>query len=241
MLLRIWFLGISMEEGLEIVYDEERWSLFRLLREEARAMVRPVSSMDVEALAYGSVARGDVSASSDIDIFIPRPPDPSILELAIERCGFTVLKREIIQATPSYAAKGYITVGERRSYSFPLVEMRPVELEFYGFAGSVNISQLDMGIRVPGVDKRLMLITPTARGHMESSIIGKEGIAAKMLGITVEAVKDRVRTLKRRERVGRTGVFLKRILKPEESFGEVFNELSEERPELRRRLRSCTR
>ncbi len=227
-----------MEEGVEIVYDEGRWSLFKLLREEARAMMGPISSMGLEALAYGSIARGDVSASSDIDIFIPSLPTPSILEFALERCSFKVLKREIIQATPSYAAKGYITVGERRSYSFPLVEMKPIELEFYGFAGSVSIPQLTEGIRVPGVDKRLMLITPTARGHMESSIIGREGAVAKLLGISVEAVKDRVRTLKRRERVGRTGVFLKRILKPDESFGEVFDELSRERPALRRRLRT---
>lgn len=226
-----------MEEGFEIVYDEGRWSLLKLLREEARAMMGPISLIGVEAFAYGSIARGDVSASSDIDIFIPSLPNPSILEFALERFGFKMLKREIIQATPSYAAKGYIAVGERRSYSFPLVEMKPIELEFYGFAGSVGISQLSGGIRVPGVDKRLMLITPTARGHMESSIIGGEGAVAKLLGISVEAIKDRVRTLKRRERVGRTGVFLKRILKPDESFGEVFDELSRKRPALRRRLR----
>ncbi len=227
-----------MGEGLEVVYDERRWSLFKLLREEARSMMGPLSSMGVEALAYGSIARGDVSASSDIDIFIPRIPAPSILELALERFGFRVLKREIIQATPSYAAKGYIAIEERRSYSFPLVELRPIELEFYGFAGSVNISQLDDGIRVPGVDKRLMLITPTEKGHLESSIARREGMVAKILGISVEAVLERVRTLKRRGRVGRTGVFLKRILHPEESFGEVFEQLSRERPALRRRLKA---
>ena len=43
-----------------------------------------------------------------------------------------------------------------------------------------------------GVDKRLMLIEPTEKGHVESSIIGKEEYVAKLLGISAETVLDRV-------------------------------------------------
>jgi predicted nucleotidyltransferase len=222
---------------VEVTYDEERWTLLRRLRSEAEGMMRPITVHHLEALAYGSVARGDVSEGSDIDIFIPKPPSPSILETLIERAGITVSHREIIQATPTYAAKGYVHVGEDRSYSFPLVELRTVEREFYSFAGSVNLSQLEGCVRVPGVDKRLMLIEPTEGGHAESPVPGREGLVAKTLGVGVTAVLDRVRTLRRRERVGRTGLYLQRTLAPEESFGDVYRQLARRRPPLRRRMR----
>lgn len=200
-------------------------------------MMRPLAARHIDALAYGSIARGDVSEGSDIDVFIPRPPAPALIEAVLERFEIPVTVREIVQATPSYAAKGYIYVGDRRSYSFPLVELRPVERDFYGFAGSVDASEVEGGVRVPGVDKRLMLIEPTEQGHVESPVEGREGVVARMLGVSVAVVLDRVRTLRRRSRVGRTGVFLKRRLAPGESFGEVFRELSRSRPAVRRRLR----
>ena len=224
-------------ERVEVRYDAERWRLFRRLRSEAARLMRPLAARRIAAVAYGSVARGDVSPGSDIDIFIPRPPSLPLIEAALERSGIPVAAREIVQATPSYAAKGYIYVGERRGYSFPLVELRTVESEFYGFAGSVDSSQIEGGVRVPGVDKRLTLIQPTPNGHVESPVHGREGIVAKVLGIGVPAVLDRVRTLRRRERVGRTGVFLKWTLAPEEGFGEALRDLSRRRPAVRRRLR----
>ncbi len=200
-------------------------------------MMRPLVDQHIDAIAYGSIARGDVSEGSDIDIFVPQPPAPTLIEANIERSSIPVVMREIIQATPSYAAKGYIHVGDRRSYSLPLVSLRTVELEFYDFAGSVKAPQIESGIRVPGVDKHLMLIEPTPDGHVESPIQGREGIVAKVLGVSVGVVLDRVRTLSRRERIGRTGVFLKRVLAPEESFGDVFKKISRSRPAVRRRLR----
>lgn len=200
-------------------------------------MIRPMAGNNIEALAYGSIARGDVSKDSDIDIFIPEPPMPTLIEASLERHGISATEREIVQATPSYAAKGYIYIGERRSYSFPLVEMRTVEREFYGFAGSVNVSEISLGVRVPGVDKRLMLIEPTESGHVESTVLGREGVVARLLGVSLVVVQDRVRTLRRREKIGRTGVFVARKLSPEESFEEVFQQLSRTRPALRRRLR----
>jgi len=201
-------------------------------------MMHPLVSNNIEAIAYGSIARGDVSEDSDIDVFLPRPPTATIIETTLERHNVAFAEREIVQATPSYVAKGYIYVDERRSYSFPLVDMRTVELEFYSFAGSVNARQIDGGVRVPGVDKHLMFIEPTARGHVEFSVTGREGVVAKDLGISATTVLDRVRTLRRRDRIGRTGVFIKRTLAPEESFGEVFQQLSMDRPAVRRRLRA---
>jgi len=226
-----------LTERMEVTYGKDQWLLLERMRSEASEMMRPLMAHHIQALAYGSVARGDISEGSDIDIFIPRPPSPTLVEAILERSGIASTGREIIQATPSYAAKGYIYVGERRSYSFPLVDLRPVEIEFYGFAGSVDASQVEGGVRVPGVDKRLMLIEPAEHGHVESTVTGREGAVAGILGISVAVVLDRVRTLTRREEVGRTGVFLSRALAPDESYGVVFRELSRQRPALRRRLR----
>lgn len=224
----------------EVVYEEERWSLLWELRAEALEMMRPLALRHIGAMVYGSIARGDVSEGSDIDIFVLKPPAPSILEALIEGAGYEIEAREIVQATPSYAAKGYIYVDERRSYSFPLVEMRPVEVEFYCFAGSITFQELEGDVRVPGVNKRLMLIEPTEFGHKETSIIGREGVVARLLGIGVSTVLDRVRTLMRRREIGRTGVYVKRPLSPEESFGEVLEELLRSKPAMRRRLRELT-
>lgn len=226
-----------MAELFQVIYGEERWNIFRRLRLEAAEMMLPLADHQIEAIAYGSIARGDVSKGSDIDVFIPRPPAPTIIETILERHGISIILREIIQATPSYAAKGSIYTAEERSYSFPLVEMRTVELEFYGFAGSVDLSEIEEDLRVAGVDKRLMLIEPNEEGHVETSILGMEGVVAKTLGISVATVLDRVRTLRRREKVGRTGVFIKQELDPNEGFGEVFQRISRNKPAVRRRLR----
>lgn len=226
-----------MADRLEVVYNDERWRLLRRLRSEAICLIIPLAFHYIEAIAYGSIARGDVSEGSDIDMFIPKPPAPTVLEALIERADLEITSREIVQATPSYVPKGYIYVSENRSYSFPLVRLRTIEREFYNFAGSVDINQMEEDIRVPGVDKRLLLIEPTENGHIESPILGREGAVAKELGIGVASVLDRVRTLSRREKVGRTGVYLKQILPPGQSFGDAFRQLSKRRPAIRRRLR----
>ncbi len=226
-----------MSDWAEVVYDEARWRLLAGMREEAAGLMRPLVAYHLGPIAYGSIARGDVEEGSDIDVFVQRPPAPAILETIIERAGIPVTHRELVQATPTYAPKGYIYVGERKGYSFPLVELRTVELEFYGFAGSVILGQVEAGERVSGVDKRLMLIEPTEAGHVESPIQGREGAVAKALGISAASVLDRVRTLRRRERHGRTGVYLKRPLAPGESFSDVYNTLAKKRPPLRRRMR----
>jgi len=224
--------------GVEVRYGKERWALLSEMRNEAKRMMGALGAFHIGSIAYGSIARGDVSKTSDVDIFVSNPPSPSLIETAIEASRLPVLQREIIQATPSYAAKGYIEVGEKRSFSFPLVKLRTVEIDFYRFAGAVSLEQVEAGTRVPGVDKRLMFIEPTPWGHVENPVVGQEGKVANLLGISVKAVLDRVRTLTRREKVGRTGVFLKRVLAPEEGFGEVFQRLSSQKPAVRRRTKT---
>jgi predicted nucleotidyltransferase len=55
--------------------------------------------------------------------------------------------------------------------------------------------------------------------------------------VDTRIVLERVRTLERRVKVGRTGVYLKRELTGEEDVSTVFMELANSKAALRRRLR----
>jgi len=222
---------------ITVNYTAQHWKILEELRKKAIKMIDPLTKNHINAYVYGSIARGDTHPESDIDIYIPTPPAPSIIETRIEQAGYTIQDREIIQATPTYAAKGYIYLDEKRSFSFPLTDMKTVEQEFYMFAGRISTRELEENIRTPGIDKRLMLIKPTIMGHIESHIEGRESSIAKLLNIQVQIINNRVRALQRRERTGRTGVYIKTVLSPDESFGDIYNQLSRTRPALRRRQR----
>lgn len=224
-------------DEIHIEYTDERWRLLQRLRAEAVEMTKPLHEAHIDAAVYGSIARGDVRKGSDIDVWMPSPPSLAIVQAVLERRGVRIRQREIIQATPSYAAKAYLYTEPDRSYSLPLVRLRASEAEFYRFAGSLGYPGLQAGTRVPGVDKRLMLIEPTETGHRESSVQGREGHVAGLLGVDTRIVQERVRTLERREKVGRTGVYIKRVLADYEEIGAVFEELASSKPALRRRMR----
>ena len=226
------------DERLKIIYDEKRWRLLNQLRAEAIELMDALNSMHIFSVVHGSIARGDVTEKSDIDIFIPDVIPSFLVETALERAGIPISERILVQATPTYSIKAYIGIDERRSVSFPLSKLRKTEREFYKFGGEATLEMLRRGVRVPGVDKRLMLIEPTEDGHIESSILGREGEVAKLLGISVETVLDRVRTLTRRDKVGRTGLFIERRLASNETFELVLKELAERNPAVRRRLRT---
>jgi hypothetical protein len=232
---------VKRADRIEVVYSEKRWKLLLELRKEAIEIMDVLEKGGLSCVAHGSLARGDVSINSDIDVFIPGPSGSFIIESAIERAGLTVNQRILVQATPTYAAKGYIELAPRRVVSFPLMRMRTLERDFYRFGGEAVPQILRDNKRVAGVDKRLMLIEPTERGHIESSIVGKEDTVARLLGVSVETVLDRVHALLRRDEVGRTGVFVKRELAPDETFEMALQRLVYENPAVRRRLRLSRR
>jgi len=224
-------------ERLEIHYDKQRWEQLKALRLKALEIIETLEEANVATITHGSIARGDVTPKSDIDIFISNPPSSFTIETALERADICISRRSIVQATPYYAVKGYIEIDKERTVSFPLTKMRQVERDFYRFGGEITLAMLREKIRVAGVDKRLMLIEPTDKGHVESSIVGREQETAKLLGISIETVLDRVHALLRRDDVGRTGVFVERALTPEETFELALKRLAETKPEVRRRLK----
>ncbi len=228
---------VKRADGVEVVYSEKHWRLLLKLRQEATEIMGALEKGSLSCITHGSLARGDVSINSDIDVFIPDPSGSFLIESALERAGLTVNQRLLVQATPTYAAKGYIELAPQRVVSFPLMKMRSLERDFYRFGGEATRQNLRKDERVAGVDKRLMLIEPTQRGHVESSIVDRENAVAKLLGVSVETVLDRVHALLRRDEVGRTGVFVKRELASDETFEMALQRLVDENPAVRRRLR----
>ena len=225
------------EEYKEVTYSTLRWEQLKDLRSKAVWVMAALDAFHLYSLTHGSIARGDVKEGSDVDVFIPEVQNSFLVETALEKAKIAINSRLIVQATPSYAMKAHIEIDEKTSVSFPLMEMRRVEREFYKFGGEVNITQLKANIRVAGVDKRLMLIEPTEKGHTESSVIGREEFTAKILGVAAETVLDRVHALVKRDTVGRTGVFVKRELMQNETFELALKKLSALNPAVRRRMK----
>ena len=224
-------------EQLEIIYDKKRWKLLKQLRSKTIQIMETLDNCHLHSIVHGSIVRGDVSETSDIDLFLPDPHSSFIIETALERSGFEVYQRTIIQATPIYALKGYIELDSQASLSFPLVKLRPVEKDFYRFGGEASLCTVKEGKRVPGVDKRLMLIEPTTEGHVESAVVGREELVANILGVSLNTVLDRVRALMRRDEKGRTGVFIEKELAPDETFEQAMKKLAYHNPAVRRRIK----
>ncbi|RLF96382.1 nucleotidyltransferase [Thermococci archaeon] len=214
----------------EIVYSNEKWELLWELREKALEIMKLFTGY--YCIAYGSITRGDVNKKSDIDIFVET--ESHILEIILK--DFKILERKIVQATPWQAIKGTIILEDNIEISFPMCEIKKKEEEFYHFGGALTYKEMKEKKRVCGVNKKLLLIIPTESGHIESSIIGKESETAKLLNLSINTVQERIKVLSRRDKIGRTGVYLQRVLAPEENFGEVLKKIIDKDVNVRRRF-----
>jgi len=228
---------VKVADTVEVVYDEERWVLFKRLRERTKEIMLTLSRRNVASIVHGSVARGDVDEASDVDIFVPSIVRSYEVELALGDAGFTPIEREIVVATPWQLPKAHIYLEQNSSVTFPLTKPKRLEVEFYYFGGAVDLRQVEREIRAAGVDKRLMLIEPTPRGHVESQVIGREAEVAKRIGVGQDIVQERVQVLTRRADIGHTGVFIKRKLAKDEGFETVLQQLLKEKPEMNVRLK----
>jgi len=198
---------------MDIEYTKEHWELLKLKRKIAIEVLEKLRSMYQHGLVYGSVARGDVHVNSDIDIVVL---EPNILKLDLLEAHH----KFIVQATPYSTPKAYISLDadEKIVISFPLVKLTREELEFYWFGGVLDYEGILKGVRVAGVNKRLELIIPTEKGHIQIPLKSNEDYASKILGISIETIRMREDLLTRRAERGHTGVFLYYLLQPEEDF-----------------------
>lgn len=223
-------------DRVEVVYSTEHWSLFKSLRDKAKAVMEALQKSGVQPLIHGSVCRGDADHGSDVDIIVPYAVPSQKVELALIMHGLNIYSREITQATPSHSLKGhiYLNAEENLSVTLPLIPFRSLEIDFYRFGGLLDFDSLKKDRRVPGCTKRLTLIEPTSRGHFESPILGRDAEIAKILGVSVDIIRERVRVLTRRDEVGRTGIFLSVSLSKDESFEGTLKKIIDSNPAVRR-------
>ena len=219
-----------------ITYSEDKWDLLEIKRANATKLLEMFVKEGLNPIVYGSIARGDVHESSDIDItFIQQIPSFQV-EYILHKNGYENYFREIIMATPLDSIKLYIHLSELESITVPLTKFEKNVIEFYKFGGKITLNELKSENRVAGIDKRLVLIKPNQYGHEETSIIGNEALAAKQVGVSIKTVNERIKVLLRREKYGRTGVYLKRILQLNESTEEAIKQLAKKKTIVRKKL-----
>ncbi len=214
-------------EFKEVVYDRSMWETLEFLRSRALNIMLKLKKCGFEPIAHGSIARGDVTVKSDVDIVITYPIQPYSMEVCLEREGLKPFRKYVVQATPSSTPKAYIELDVEglTTISFPLSNLSQRELEFYKFGGLVDVNDLIKKVRRPGVNKNLILIMPIDLGHKEAPVVGYESYVANVLDISLETVLERVKVLTRRDNVGRTGTFLNYVLNVDEGFEEALTKL----------------
>jgi predicted nucleotidyltransferase len=222
----------------KVVYSEEHWRLLRKYREEASRLLECLARNSFYAIIHGSVARGDIHSGSDIDIFIPAVVSHPILVEILYSCGERIFETKIVQATPNYVPKVYLILdpSESRIISYPLGSLTRSEREFYKWGGELDLDGLKKGERVPGVNKDLLLIIPNKDGHIEIPVIDNENYTAKIVGVTLETVRERVRVLTNRREKGRTGVFLEITIPGDRDLSDVVKRIARKNPFFRKRL-----
>ena len=219
-----------------VTYSENHLKLLQQKRERSKTLLEMFVKEGLNPFIYGSIARGDIHNDSDIDMVLIQSIAPYQIEIILEKNGFKNYFREIIMATPADTLKLYIYLNELESITIPLSKFNKKSSEFYDFGGKINLNQIINSVRVPGINKRLVLIQPTSDGHEEYSIIGNENLAAKQLSVGINLINERKRVLLRREKFGKTGVFLKRSIGVGETTELVLKKLSNKNTIVRKKL-----
>lgn len=219
-----------------VSYSEKDWDLLSSKRNNASDLLRIFEKKGFHPFVYGSIARGNVHQGSDIDVVFINPVPTYQIEFLLRAQGYERLFREIIMATPNDTLKLYIHLSELESITIPLTKFEKNNEEFYKFGGMVSLTQLQKEVRVPGIDKRLLFINPTEIGHVEYSILNREHIIAKEMDISLDTILERKRVLLKREKYGRTGVFLKEEIPFDQSTEEAIKKLVRRKSIIRKKL-----
>lgn len=228
---------LKVKDKALVKYSREHWDILKKKRSKATKLLQVFKRRGLVGYVNGSVARGDVHRDSDIDIVFLHPVPTFMVEDAIYTEKFHVSHKEIVQATPSSTPKAYIYLDEETCIHIPLGHFTPREEEFYRFGGIVSLKELLNDVRVPGVNKKLLVIIPVREGHVEFSVIGVESYVADILGISVDTIYERVKMLLRRDEKGRTGVYIKKILPADANIEEEARKLARSSPSFRKRIR----
>jgi len=221
---------------LSVEYAMNQWDLFHSKRDLVKKIANPLDSAGLQFLVYGSIARGDVNPLSDIDIVILQRLSSCQIESILDQSNIQILGKEIVQATPGDAIKAHIYLPNETTLTFFLSDANEVSFEFYKFGGVINNAMLENSTRTPGVTKRLTLIIPNEHGHREVNLVGNETHAKQLLKIHSKIIEVRKRVLLKRDKTGRTGVFLKKTVLIEQNFEEELKKIADTNPIVRRKI-----
>ncbi|MFX0084917.1 MAG: nucleotidyltransferase domain-containing protein [Candidatus Hodarchaeota archaeon] len=214
-------------------YTEEEKQILSELRERALEILHTLENNSIHAFVHGSIARGDISQTSDIDIYIPIKVPSYQIDLVDE---FAKADRQIIMGTPNSVIKAVLTKHDGVSISFPLSQPKERESEFYKFSGLLYLEDLLQERRIAGVNKKLLLIEPEGEGYWKSSVHANRKRTIEILGLSQRIIDERIRVLERRDIIGRTGMFLDYNLHPNENFDQALKKISDRNVIVRRVL-----
>ncbi|AWR99583.1 nucleotidyltransferase domain-containing protein [Metallosphaera hakonensis] len=216
---------------MQVTYDTEHWGILKELRRISISVLDKLQEGSMKGYVYGSVARGDVKSTSDVDVIVF---SPNLVWLDLMEADH----KFIVQATPGSTPKAYIALDpeERTVISFPLGKLTGVEEDFYRFGGLIDKEALLRDERVPGVNKQLQLIIPTREGHDEIPLRGNEDLAVRLTKVSMATVLQREKLLTRRKERGKTGTFLTYELRSDESIQQAVRDLFKENKFFRRNI-----
>jgi predicted nucleotidyltransferase len=215
-------------------YSKEELNILARLRNRASYLLQILANNNIQGFVHGSVARGDVSTTSDIDIHIPYPIPSFRLDLSDEFVGN---ERRIIMGTPNSTIKGLLILDEDCSVSFPLTTPKEREIEFYKFSGLLYLEELKKNEFVSGINKQLLLIEATETGYWYSSVISDVKRVMQLLKISQRIVDERIRVLLRRDEIGRTGKILDYLIPPHENYEQALHKLASKNPIVRNQIK----
>ncbi|MEM1645060.1 MAG: nucleotidyltransferase domain-containing protein [Ignisphaera sp.] len=222
--------------AVEVIYTQEHWYVLEEKRAKGLKIVTTLNKCGLfVAIVHGSVARGDITRNSDVDVALLHPYSTSLVKLCLEENGFKVYDVKIVQPTPKHTPKVYIYLDpSEERVSLPLAELDPIEIEYYKFSGFVTKEDILAGKRVRGVNKKLKLVIPTEKGHIEIPVIGNEGYVGRLLGVSIDVVKDRVEALTKRIEEGHSGLFIEVSVPMVEEIEYFIEKLCRENSAFRR-------
>jgi len=127
-------------------YSREEISILERLRGDAERIMDKMNRYSIHGFVHGSVARGDISKTSDVDIYIPYLLPSFKLEIMEDYQDNT---RHILMGTPNSTIKGTIDVASQISITFPLTKTKEREEEFYNFSGKIFlIRSVQKGVKI---------------------------------------------------------------------------------------------
>ncbi|NHJ32953.1 MAG: hypothetical protein FK732_08825, partial [Asgard group archaeon] len=123
----------GIADTIEVKYTPEHWSLLEEIRKKAINVMAKLANHGIQSIIYGSITRGDISETSDIDLFIPYQISSFKIETALQQEGIQIFAKKIVQATPKHLVKAHIYLDEETCITFPLTSIREREFDFIHF------------------------------------------------------------------------------------------------------------